>query len=81
MTDFRTFSTPSPSESISIAYKTALRTALLPAAYSTENSEKRHSYPSKPEAIWFDDALEPAPPGSPKGASPYPHRIRTVSTP
>ena len=81
MAAFRTFSTPSPSEFISIAYKTALRTALFSAAYFAENSQKRPSYPSKPEAIWFDDALEPVPPESPKGASPYPHRIRTVSTP
>ena len=41
----------------------------------------RPCYPSESEAIWFDDAHEPVPPGSPKGASPYPHRIRTVSAP
>ena len=59
----------------------ALLTELFPEAYSTENSEARHSYPSKHEAIWFDDASEPVPPGSPKGATPYPHRIHTGPTP
>ena len=38
-------------------------------------------YPSKHEAIWFDDALEPVPPGTLKRASPYPRRIHTRPTP